>query len=300
MIKGSDCVITIDTLGDFDIKIQDESILHSIGNQTRLIKLFKYFLTFEGKKILPDRIIEEMWHGEDSKDPISVLRTQISRIRSMFNCKETYEEPFFEINYIDGYYLFQLNNNCTVDFLMMETYIKKHQTSKDKEEVMETCKKVIELYKGEYLGELGNDDWVVPIRSRYNRLFISSLTKYLQLLSEMSMDNQIIAICEQAMGHIPYEEIIHIYYIESLVNLGQIRCALNHYTYYTSKIHNDLGAKPSNKLVSVYKSIRVKEQHLSSNIVLGTLDNELKECNDQNGALICDNFYFKFLYNIQI
>lgn len=52
MNKGSETVVTIETLGDFDIRIQDESILNSVGNQARLIKLFKYFLTFEGKKIL--------------------------------------------------------------------------------------------------------------------------------------------------------------------------------------------------------------------------------------------------------
>lgn len=299
MIRGSDDVITIDTLGDFDIRIQNESILHSIGNQTRLIKLFKYFLTFEGRKILPDKIIDEIWQGDESKDPLNVLRTQICRIRTMFNCKKDTVEPFFEINYIDGYYLFQLNSNCNVDFLMMESLIKKNQISKDKEETMDTCKKIIELYKGEYLGELGNDNWVVPIRSRYSRLFISSLTKYLQLLSEISMDNQIISICEHAMGHIPYEELIHIYYIQSLANLGQIRCALNHYTYYTSKIYNELGAKPSNKLVATYKSIKIIENQISSNIVLGTLDNELKDCDDHSGALICDNFYFKFLYNFK-
>ena len=293
-------MVTIDTLGDFDIKIQDRSILNSIGNQARLIKLFKYFLTFEGKKILPDTIIDDMWQGEESKDPLSVLRTQICRVRSMFNCKEEYREPFFEINYIDGYYIFQLNNNCNVDFLTMESLIKKHQTSKDKEEVLETCREIMELYKGEYLGELGNDHWVVPIRSRFSRLFVSSLTKYLQLLSEKSMDNQIVLLCEESMGHMPYEEIVHKYYIESLANLGQVRCALNHYTYYTSKMYKDFGESPSKEMLETYKKIKTKSEHVSSNIIINTIDCELKDTKDYNGALICDNFYFRFLYNLKL
>ena len=46
-------MVKIYTLGDFDIRINDVSILESIGNQPKLMKLFKYFLTFQGKKLLP-------------------------------------------------------------------------------------------------------------------------------------------------------------------------------------------------------------------------------------------------------
>lgn len=292
-------MIMIDTLGDFDIKVQDESILHSIGNQARLLKLFKYFLTFEGRKLLPDRIIEDMCQGVESNDPLCVLRTQISRVRSMFNFKNDYLEPFFEINYIDGYYQFKLINNCRVDSLMMESYTKKLQCTKDEEEVMELCKEVIDLYKGEYLGELNDDNWLIPIRSRFNRLFITSLSRYLQILVDRNMYSQVISICEESMLNIPYEEIIHTYYIEALANIGQVRCALAHYTYYTSKMYNDLGTLPSTKMVSVYKKIKLRDESVSPNLALSTLDNELKDCKDYVGALVCDNFYFKFLYNFK-
>ncbi len=292
-------MIKIYTLGNFDIRTEDESILNYIGSNIKLIKLFKYFLTFQGKKLLPYKIIEDIWQDEDYEDPIGVLRTQISRVRSLFVVNALKVEPFFQIRYIDGYYVFELKENCWVDFIELEFYIKLHQSPGDKEKSLDIGRKIFDLYRGEYLGELGSDLWVIPIRSRYSRLFINSLTKHLQILDEMSVDNNIICLCEELICLFPYEEIIHIYYIESLVNLGQIRAALNHYVYYTSMMYNELGASPSERMISVYKSIRLKENNIHSNIELNTLDNELKDCDYYNGALVCDNYYFKFLYNFK-
>ncbi|NMA48723.1 MAG: hypothetical protein GX947_02960, partial [Tissierellia bacterium] len=73
-------MVKIYTLGDFDIRIDDKSILQSIGNQQRLMKLFKYFLTFNGKKVLPENIIEDICEEENFKEPLKMLRTQISRL----------------------------------------------------------------------------------------------------------------------------------------------------------------------------------------------------------------------------
>lgn len=288
-------MIKICTLGDFDIKLNDISILPHVSSQTRLLRLFKYFITFQSKKLLPDKIIEDLWQETESNDPIGVLRTQISRLRFMFNFQKNNIDPFFEITFIDGYYLFELNN-CSVDFLIIEDCMK-HQTLEENEDVHIYYNEIIELYKGEFLEELGNDDWVVPVRSRLTRLYTNSLSNYLELLKSNAMDNRVVSICEDVMRYIPYEEIIHQYYIESLVNIGQVRCALNHYSFYTSKMYNDLGVSPSNKIVSIYKKIKLIEENHSSNVVLATLDNELKECRDYAGALICENFYFKFLYN---
>ena len=167
-------MINIYTLGNFDIQIDGESILQPIGNQPKLMKLFKYFLTFQGKKLLPENIIEDIWRDDNFKDPLNVLRTQISRIRNMINFKKYGEKPCFDITYIDGYYLFKLHNNCTVDFIVMQSCIEKHNTIEDKREVMKVCKQGIDLYKGEYLGELGAEDWLIPIRNRFDRLYLDS------------------------------------------------------------------------------------------------------------------------------
>lgn len=293
-------MVKISTLGDFDIKIDDISIMESIGNQPKLMKLFKYFLTFHDKKLLPENIIEDIWGDENFKDPLNVLRTQISRVRKIIDLKKYNIESFFNINYVDGYYVFKLTNNCTVDFIQIESCNNKYNKLEDEDKMLVTCKQSVKLYRGEYLGELGDEDWLIPIRSRLDRLYIKSLTNYLKLLKEKAMDNHIVSICEDAMLHKPYEEIIHIYLIESLINLRKDRQALNHYKYYTSKIYSELRETPSNEMKNLYRKIKSNEDKMFSNISLNTIDNELKYDYESNGALLCDNYYFKFLYNLQL
>lgn len=297
---GDDCVIKIYTLGEFDIEINGESVLGSIGNQPKLMKLFKYFLTFQGRKLLPENIIEDIWRDDDYKNPLNVLRTQISRVRNMIDFKKHNVETFFDINYIDGYYVFKLHENCVVDFLVMQKCIESYHTKTDEPDAIQTCKVGVDLYRGEYLGELGLEDWIIPIRNRFDRLYVSNLAHYLSSLREMSMDNLIISICEDAMAHKPYEEIIHIYFIESLLNLGQTRCALNHYNFFTVKLYGDLGVSPSNQLKALYQKIKTHEEDSTTILNLNNLDEELRDSDSLEGALVCDKNYFKLLYNLEL
>ena len=73
-------MVEIYTLGNFDIRLEDVSILKAVGNKQRLVKLLKYLLTFHGKKLLPERIIEDLWQDEYTQ-PLRALRTQISRVK---------------------------------------------------------------------------------------------------------------------------------------------------------------------------------------------------------------------------
>ncbi len=285
------------TLGDFDIKINNKSILKSIENQHRLMKLLKYFITFNNRKVLPYRIMDELWIGEEFKDPLSVLRTQISRLRNMIDFDLYEKEPFFTIDFIDGYYLFELKDNCEVDFIKLESCINRNNPITIDGETLDVCKKGVSLYKGEYLSELGYEDWLMPVRNRLDRLYITGLSRYLEILKEKSMDLNIISTCEEAINYKPDEEIIYLFLIESLVNIGQDKCALNHYQYYTKRIYTEYGESPSNSMKDLYEKIKKGEEEIPKTLNLATIDKEICKADNFEGAMLCNSSYFSFLYN---
>lgn len=171
------------TLGSFDIQYNDQSILDVKGYPYRTLKLFKYFLTFEGKKLLPENIIDDVCKEYDYKDPGGVLRTQISRMRKMIDLEKIDDEDnFFQIEYIKGYYIFNLEKNCTLDIRELEEKIDilscREISKKDEEILIES----LSLYKGSYLQELEYEDWIIPIRSRIDRLYIKALGYSLKIL----------------------------------------------------------------------------------------------------------------------
>lgn len=284
-------MIEIITLGNFDIKYQNVSILHDIGNKHRLMKLFKYLLTFQGKKLLPEKIIEDLWEDEYA-EPLNALRTQISRVRSMLSLEVFGEKPFFSITYIDGYYVLKLSDECFVDFLHLENCIKEVESG-DSNNLYSNCRGIIGLYKGEFLGELGNEDWLIPVRRRFERLYIKHITKYLQHLLDKGKFNEIITICEEALIYEPYEELLHVYYMEALAAIGDNKSAISHYSYCTTLLYREFGESPSNKMRDIYK--KIKNNNNNKLIHIETLMKQITNYTEREGAIICDIRQFEFI-----
>ena len=70
---------------------------------------------------------------------------------------------------------------------MFEQAIEKGNKLRDDnpEESIEAYKEVVSIYKGEYLSETDYEDWLIPIRNRYERLYLQSLFKLLELLRKI-------------------------------------------------------------------------------------------------------------------
>ena len=288
-------MIDVYTFGEFDIKVDGKSVLSTIGGQHRVLKLFKYLLTFQGKKLLPENIIDDLWQDLDYKDPVKALRTQISRVRNLFNLEGHTSAPFFTISFIDGYYIFELNDSCNVDFLCLQKCLENNHVING--ENLKACRKVMDIYKGVYLRELEDEGWIVPIRSKYERLYAGSVSRYLQHLKGEGRYVDILATSEEAMGYKPYEESFHIAFMEALTKLGQREYALEHYSYCTGKIYRELGESPSNNMKDVYR--RIKCNHSSEDLIdCDCLDFDSENTEDE-GMLFCEKSDFLSLCSFE-
>lgn len=96
-----------------------------------------------------------------------------------------------------------------------------------------------------------------------------------------------------------YEEIIHTYYLDALITIGQKRYAASHYEFYTTKFYHDLGVSPSKESREIYKRL-CKQGEDKKQIVDLNIMNDVLEEEDTEGAIVCDPNYFDFLYKITI
>lgn len=288
------------TIGDFDILYKDKSLLESYGYPNKTLKLFKYFLTYRDKKILPENIIEDLWIDGNFTEPKNVLRTQISRLRKMFSEEED-GERFFTIENISGYYIFRIKDNCFLDIEEFERLINQGLSLSEiqPESSILLLKEAIDLYKGEYLGEIEYEEWIIPIRNRINRLYLKGLYTYIEILRNENMYKEIVNICEATIENDPYGEVLHIYFIEALMEIGEKSYALSHYEYITSRMYNNLGIAPSQRMRELYQRLKFYDENIQKPIDIRGLDEELEDVNEKYGALLCEPYYFKFLYNLE-
>lgn len=288
----------ITTLGIFDIKLGDNSLLKESSRSYRLYKLLQYFITFRNKKILAETIIENIWADHQSYDPQNMLRAQIFRLRQMIKSilpEGEDEKLYMSINFNNGYYSLDIGDRVTIDTEEFENLISlgDNKSIQDINSSVTYYEEALAIYKGIYLEENAYELWLVPIKNYYGSLYTKTLFKLLEILDYKEDYHKIIKICQNAIVFEPQNENIHIHLMESMLKLGQIKDAESHYEYTTFLLNKDT--------TSALRDINRKIQnHLieksETNII--NIKQNLQDESGQ-GPLLCDFDYFKFLFNIQ-
>lgn len=291
-------IMKIYTLGNFDIKIEGKSIMDEMGYPYRIIRLFKYFLTFKENKILPENMIDDLLSDSDSADPKNILRTQISRVRNMIEC----DKDLYNIKHVSGYYIFEINGDYELDVELFEWNILEGSKLKESDPIKASMmlEEGIKLYKGEYLQEMEYEDWLIPIRNRYKRLYLQGVMNLIEILKEQDINKKIVEICEKAIYHDPYSEELSIEFIEALLALGENRYAIDHYKYITSKIYMDLEIEPSEKMKLLYKEIYKNTSDSKEPLTLNNIEGLFNDMYEKERPILYEPEYFKLIYYLEL
>ncbi len=290
----------IQTLGNFDITYGGQS--KNSDRSYKLYRLLQYFITHRDKKLLPETIIDNLYQDSESSDPKNVLRTQIHRLKQnvkKFIGSGNNLNDYMTISMNGGYYSFELGRKTTLDINEFEANINlgKEKEINNVEKALEHYKKALELYKGSYLSANPYENWLVPIRNRYNILYIKTFYRVIEIMESMDDNYGIIGLCEEALIIEPYEETIHISLMDAMLRIGQVKNAMSHYMFITTLLSKELGIRPSPAFKNIYRKIQSyydeKSETSIENIKLKLEEKEPK------GALLCDYDYFRFLYNIE-
>ena len=121
----------------------------------------------------------------------------------------------------------------------------------------------------------------------------------LELLRHHRRYEEIVKIFEEAVLIEPLEENLHYYYLEALLEQEDIRQALSHYSYITSRMYQELGIKPSPSMREIYRKIRDKseEKEITDLVFIEKkLDYPVES---REGVLFCDADYFRLVYDLE-
>jgi len=286
----------ITTLGDFDMLVDDKSIMQDASRSYKLFKLLEYFLTFKNKKLLPEVIIENLWQDQDSMDPKNMIRGQIFRLRQILR-DILPGDDYLTITFSNGYYTLEVGGDVVLDTDEMEAWIKEgdQQLEFDQEQAILAYRKAIDLYRGGYLAENPYEIWLVPVRSYYKRLYVKTLEKLVDLCSEKGRDEEIVKLCEKAITIEPYEEMLHKFLIESLLRIGKIQNAHNHLEFMQVAFEKEMGISTTSLMRELDRKIQAYSTD-KGNLTVKDINRKLDE-NGFNGPLKCESEYFKLLYN---
>jgi len=286
----------ITLLGDFDIKMNNKSIIPQSKKSSKLIRLLEYFLTFKNKELIPETIIENLWMDSGSQDPMNMIRGQIFRLRQLL--KEMLpDEETLKINFEDVYYILEVSEDVIIDTDEMEDFIRAGdaQLEEDVEKSILLYNSAIEIYKGTYLSKYDYEMWLVPIRSYYRKKYLKTIQKLVEIYKTKNNQDSIIELIQSAIKVEPNEELLRSIFIDSLLKQGDLQEAQDEFMDLKSDFEKRLGISNSASLREIQMKIEsylTEKSEVDTHIVESKLGEQKRP-----GPVKFDSEYFRIIYN---
>ena len=290
--------VEIQTLGLFDVKKNQESLVHAAAGSKKLWELYKFIVTHRKRSFTPETLLDSLWSSEDYSDPRSTLRRQMHRLRQVLGEHDADPQMECSILYHNGYYRWNPNIDAVIDAEQFEASLKLGDALQADLplKALTHYREALTHYQGDYLPECIDQQWVFPARNHYRRLYLKAVLSATGLLSDQGEFNEIIKICEKAIELDVYEEEFHLRMMDALLSMGDRKQAMVHYEYVTGLYYQELGLKPSPAMKSVYKQILSSQPQLDS---MEALHADLDGDGVVENAYLCNAEIFRSIYELE-
>ncbi len=290
--------VRVTMLGKFAIRKGTYTLSQTGGRAKQVWLLIEYLLAHRRLGTSAEKLIEVFW-GEDDPcgNPMNTLKNLVYRARTMLQA-ELHDGGTPFILYSRGSYLWNPDLPCTVDAEEMERLAKAASApGLPKERRLVLLKKAAACYGGDFLPDSGDASWVVSRAAYFSSLYINCVLKLCALYREKQKYGEIIALCEEAIVHVPFEESVHSALSYAYLGSGQSGKALQHYNYMTDFFYRELGVDVSGDLRELYRRITTSIHEVETN--LSAVQRDLREAAVASGAFFCTYETFRNLYRVQ-
>lgn len=290
--------LKINMLGEFTIKYGDNVISDQEGRSKKLWLLIEYLVTFRGREIPQNDLIELLWSDDKNGNPANTLKTLVHRARTLISTLN-YDNTKNIIIYRRGTYAWNDKLEVVIDLDIFENKINEsHKPNISMENRLSLLLSAIEMYKGDFLPKLEMESWAIPISTYYHSLYIKSVHEAIEILSEIKNWDEVVSVCQKATEIDPYDEMLHYHFIQGLVNTKNQQLAKTHYEAVTKMFYDKFGVAPSEEFSALYKQV-IRTLH-KTEMDLMTIRGKLSETDKASGAFYCEFEIFKEIYQLYV
>ncbi|MGH4140368.1 bacterial transcriptional activator domain-containing protein [Clostridium sp.] len=288
------------TLGCFEVKSGKKILSNDCKRSQQLWNLFKYILTYRNKRIVQENFFDILWVDKECDNPIKALQNLIYRLRMLLNYEGVNKDGESIINYSQGCYSWNKEFHYWTDVDEFEDLYNKGKGAEQNGDFIdgiEFYQIALGLYKGDYLSEDSYNEWVMPVRNYYHRIYMDIINRITKLLKQYGRNEDILKVCEKALMMELFEESVHINYIEALIAVGNIKQAQSQYEYVTSMLYKEMGVKPSTDLRNLYHKIKSNDDMIL--LDLNSIQEMMIDRTDSDGAFFCEPDTFISIYKLE-
>ena len=281
-------------LGSFSVQMGDKKIDDNSSRTRKVWLLLAYLLYHKGRSIPQKELIDLLWEdGEEKDNPQSALRTTFHRVRTSLNKLDETAGHDLILHQGGGYFI-NPEMEVELDIYHFNELVKAGEEAESDEVRLENYLKAIALYDDDFLVKLSSESWARSVALHYHEIYIKIVKDALILLEKVQRREDAVNICIRALRIEPYSEDVYLHLMVNYLAMGERRNVIETYEKMSKIFLSDFGVLPSEEIRNIYYEA-IKSSNETS-VPMEVVQEQLKEPEALNGALVCEYDFFKVLH----
>lgn len=162
-------VLKVQMFGAYSIEYEGKPISFERNTATKTNQLMQILLQAGEKGVARAKLLSDLFGDEEMSNPANSLRATVFRLRRILAAAGLPEDEYVTIK--GGSYYWTSKIPYELDAHQFEELLKKAEKENDLEKKKSYIEEACELYRGEFLPQLGAEEWAVVLNVYYKNFF---------------------------------------------------------------------------------------------------------------------------------
>lgn len=259
-ISNIDKPIKICTLGQFTVKVDDQTLSYTRAGYNKPFDMLKAVIVFGGQQINRSRIIDTLWPDAEGDCARRNFDTTLHRLRKLLKHSKALLLHGNQLT-LDTRYVWVDTWDFDQVFSELETEI--HKMHPEPDTIEQLGQHMIRLYQGHFLQNDHVRPWTLSIRENLASRFNHQVTRLARYWHTQQQHDKAIDLLKRgieldATAETLYQELMKLY-----LERGDMSLAASTYLRCRKALSAHLSVLPSSETVRIYKSIGLQAQSSS-------------------------------------
>lgn len=241
-------------LGSFRVARGDEFVKDEIWKSKKIKALLAFLAIHKARGATEEKLMETFW-ADSSK---SGLYMAISRLRKALEPELPEPAASRYVVHEGPYYRFNTELPHWVDLDEFREHLERGKSAYQNEQLdsaLVELQQADKLYQGDYLEDLGSDDWLVYDRDRIRQEFFESLLLLSKCYEKKEKFDIGANYCERILRQESYNEPAHVQLIRCYAKLGRRDDAVRQYHRLKDALRKELNVTPMPETEALYLQV---------------------------------------------
>lgn len=280
-------VLKVQMFGAYSIEYEGKPISFERNTATKINQLMQILLQAGEKGVARAKLLSDLFGDEEMSNPANSLRATVFRLRRLLAAAGLPEDEYVTIK--GGSYYWTSEIPYELDAHQFEELLKKAEKENDLEKKKSYIEEACELYRGEFLPQLGAEEWAVVLNVYYKNLFSNAMRALCQILKDEKDYKKLYHCAEKAAIIYPLED-WQIWQMDSLIAMDRQDEAMVLYETTTELLYKELGLTPSDQMKERFRQLEVYQHDKADHV--NEIQEGLNQREKDDGAFFCSYLSF--------